>query len=694
MFHGLIHIAVASCAAIGAVCAAGGGTRDVKSSLWKDFTAPPDAVKPWSYYAWFNGQADKETITADLEAMKRLGFGGINMLDSRGYHDDIHHVRYPKAEIGWGTPEWYDLVEFTIRECARLGIEFTMNCAASGGTLQRFIDGKPHETDVTSRKAVIEHLDASLGPVLKRVPDLIGTTFTHIYSVSYEGNVKKGITWKTIKDTLYATMREWAHSHGLKIYSEAGGPWEWYSKNTVLDCDQLDILMHNDIPQGEFWPAKEKFTTPDGGRANRNEHFFQRAVVLSARREGRLRASLEAFTHMHRHYSVDPSFLKPLADIGYADGANLLVWHTFTSSPKKYGVPGMEYFAGSHINRNVTWHKDAVAFVKYLGRCQALLQRGQPVDDGEFVKKAKPYQGWGRFRKNRKAQFTMTHRREGDADWFFVAGEGKGTAVFNTEVKGRSVEIWDAVTGTRKAAEGVSAAKGKTGEGKTRVSLDLPVGGSCFVVFAPGSGLPAEVREGGTETAVSGPWKVSFAYHEGVPAEPPAPVVMDSLRDWTSYGEEGKAASTELRYFSGTATYRATVSLGAEAVAAQCRLSLGELKSGLAHVYVNGKDCGTVWCAPWTADVSAAVRPGENAVEIRYVNNWYNRLVGDCFVKPEERVTRTNFQYWKKSRKDRKDRTPGVRRRVCSGPAADDALQPSGLLGPVVVLSGSSRSNK
>ena len=649
-------------------------------SLWSDFANPPATAKPWCYFIWLNGHADRESITADIEAIKAIGFGGINMLDTRGYHDDDRHVLCPAAEVGWGTPEWYDLVEFTIRECARVGLEFTMNCAASGGTLQRFIDGRAHETDVASREAVIEHLDAVFGPILARVPEHVGSTFTHVYSVSYEGNVRKGVTWRTIKDTLYATMREWSHLHGLKVYSESGGPWAWYSKDTVLDCDQLDLLAHNDFPQGEFWPAREKLTSPDSGRANRNVNVFQRAVILSARREGRRRASLEAFTHMHRHYSVDPSFLKPLADIAYADGANLLVWHTFTSSPGKFGVPGMEYFAGSHINRNVTWHKDAAGFVGYLARCQALLQRGSPVDDGEFAKRDAIYHGWGRYRKEGKAQFTMTHRREGPSDWFFVAGEGKGRAVFNAGVDGRAVEVWDAVSKTREAARDVVP-----DGGKTAISLDLPPGGSCFVVFAP-NGLRESRRGRRGEVAVSGPWNVSFAYHDGVSAAAPKPIVMERLRDWTTYGEDGKAESTELRYFSGTATYRTTVSLPSEAANAQCRLSVGELKTGVAHVYVNGKDCGVVWCAPWTADVSFAARPGGNEVEVRYTNNWYNRLVGDCFLPPERRVTRTNFRYWQKSRKDRNDNSPSARKTVYSGPAADDPLQPSGMLGPVVIL--------
>ena len=106
-------LAVSRAAAFAAMlCATAANGQDARSArtLWDDFADPPDAAKPWVYYLWQNGLADRETITADLEAMKSLGFGGINQLDTRGYWDDEEHVVIPKAEIVWGSPEWYDLV--------------------------------------------------------------------------------------------------------------------------------------------------------------------------------------------------------------------------------------------------------------------------------------------------------------------------------------------------------------------------------------------------------------------------------------------------------------------------------------------------------------------------------------------------------------------------------------------------------
>ena len=163
---------------------------------------------------------------------------------------------------------------------------------------------------------------------------------------------------------------------------------------------------------------------------------------------------------------------------------------------------------------------------------------------------------------------------------------------------------------------------------------------------------------------------------------------METLRDWTTFGEDGKTESTSLRYFSGTATYSTTIVGNGEwgMGNGECILSLGEVPTGLAHVFVNGVDCGIVWCAPWEADVTSALREGENEIEIRYTNNWYNRLVGDCFLPAENRVTRSTVHYWNVPRRKPKDQSRWpLLPTIHSGPAVSDPLQPSGLVGPVVL---------
>ena len=648
--------------------------------------------------------------------------------------------------------------------------------------------GREVDIDVLDAQAVRRHLDRVFGPLCAQMPELVGEDrpFAGLYNVSWEGMMP---TWSVsferefaadagyalrpylpilagfdmaemprqrfmrdfrhargvmMKNNLYGAVREWAHEHRMFASSESGGPWGRGKRNpaTFGECDQLAFLAANDVPQGEFWPCEEKGL--DGsGHAVRYVRTLDRAVASAAHIYDLPIAAAEAFTHVNRHWSVDPAFLKPVGDQVFANGINRFVWHTYTTSPRRFGCPGLEYFAGSHINRNVTWHDDLAPMIRYLHRCQALLQRGKPVADVALLCGDRPYLDWGytaggpvrgnglhrqdaalgfgvtvprgyasdlvnddALMRNPKlleryalvydcrpatnqnkridmgalkpdvetaADWAWCHRRDDSADWYFIAGEGRAEVIFR--VAAPSVEIWNAVTATRMTADASPLA-----DGRTRVRLDLPVGGSCFVVFGQCEGSPEPmVRkfEASDILDVNGPWKVAFAYHPSVSAVPPKPVTLDRLVDFTT--------RDDLRHFAGTAAYRTTINLSLPLTSRTSRsiLSLGEVPSGLAHVFVNGVDCGTVWCAPWEADVSKAVKPGANNLEIRYVNNWYNRLVGDCFLEEADRVTKSVLRYWRKPRTGNVRNFRTLRPTVFSGYSSFDALQPSGLLGPV-----------
>ena len=44
-------------------------------------------------------------------------------------------------------------------------------------------------------------------------------------------------------------------------------------------------------------------------------------------------------------------------------------------------MPGQQYFAGTHLNPNVTWWEKSAPFFAYINRCQSMLQQGLPVAD-------------------------------------------------------------------------------------------------------------------------------------------------------------------------------------------------------------------------------------------------------------------------------------------------------------------------
>ena len=97
-------------------------------SLEKHFQSPPDSAKPHTWWHWMNGNVTAEGITADLEAMKRVGVGGFQA---------FHISRMPEGPVNYMSKDWRKLMQHTISEANRLGLEVCLhNCAgwsSSGG---------------------------------------------------------------------------------------------------------------------------------------------------------------------------------------------------------------------------------------------------------------------------------------------------------------------------------------------------------------------------------------------------------------------------------------------------------------------------------------------------------------------------------------------------------------------------------
>lgn len=171
-----------------------------------------------------------------------------------------------------------------------------------------------------------------------------------------------------IADGKYSAFAEYAHQRGLGIHPESGGPH-------AAPVDALLCLGRSDIPMGEFWARSQTHRTADTSR------LFVKQPSSAAHIYGRRLVMAEAFTTIGPHWQRDPRDLKPVFDRVACEGLNLVMWHTFDCSPPEAGTPGNAYFAGTHLNPQVTWWDQADGFLGYLNRCQFLLQQGLPVSD-------------------------------------------------------------------------------------------------------------------------------------------------------------------------------------------------------------------------------------------------------------------------------------------------------------------------
>jgi hypothetical protein len=110
-------------------CGPGPSGRATSDELAADFAHPPDSARPWAYWMWMDGNLTREGITADLEAMREAGLGGVVICEV--------NVGVPRGPVEFMSPAWRGLFKHVVREAERLGLEVTLNAGpgwtGSGG---------------------------------------------------------------------------------------------------------------------------------------------------------------------------------------------------------------------------------------------------------------------------------------------------------------------------------------------------------------------------------------------------------------------------------------------------------------------------------------------------------------------------------------------------------------------------------
>ncbi len=167
----------------------------------------------------------------------------------------------------------------------------------------------------------------------------------------------------------YDAFAAHAAKYGLGTHSESGGPHG-------APLDALETFRSSTFPQTEYWAMSKEHRSTDSDR------FFVKEGASAAHIYGKPLVADEGMTSVGPQWSESLGMnLKPSFDQAITEGMTRLVWHQFTSSPANTGVPGQEYFAGTHLNPKVTWWKQSESFLAYLNRAQYMMQQGQPVAD-------------------------------------------------------------------------------------------------------------------------------------------------------------------------------------------------------------------------------------------------------------------------------------------------------------------------
>jgi hypothetical protein len=359
---------------------------------------------------------------------------------------------------------------------------------------------------------------------------------------------------------------------------------------------------------------------------------------------------------------------------------------------------------------------DPVPDINLLGRL--LTKMGVPPD---FAYQA----------RNSAEGLRYIHKRIGETEFYFVANKNPQPedAVCAFRVQGRRPEFWWPDSGRVERP-----AVYDTAGGIMRVPIHFEPSGSVFVVFRSDAGLEpdrvvsvtrngepildlgskqqagavalvrdargavqAQVWQPGvyvlksaegksqqfevatvpSPVLIAGSWEVRFDPRWGGPES----ATFDRLDDWAKRSEDG------IRYYSGTAIYRKTFRLDTQPAASdRLFLDLGKV-AVMAEVKLNGKDLGILWKPPFRVEVTEAVKAGENTLEVKVVNLWVNRMIGDEQL-PEDSQRNPNgtLKAWP-SWLDEGKPSPTGRYTFTSWKLWPKGapLQESGLLGPVAI---------
>jgi hypothetical protein len=324
------------------------------------------------------------------------------------------------------------------------------------------------------------------------------------------------------------------------------------------------------------------------------------------------------------------------------------------------------------------------------------------------------------------------HRKTANQDIYFVYNDSDKQQLFDAsfEVTGKVPELWDAITGKTKRVAAFNM-----NNGVTNVAFRLAPEESAFVVFNEDASdkpkltpnvirqhdieavydqqfniqlvsqsnqrLAVDLGEGTTDVSIAdvagkqtltGSWQVSFEKDYGLDQS----FTFDQLSNWKD------SSNPEIRAYSGIATYEQTFTINPELLSADQQVTLDLGKVGdTAQVFINGKEVGTTWIAPFALDVSSYLQPGQNQLTVKVANAWTNRMITDE-AQPD------NSGFWQENGK-RVANMPawyinneplpnsgkkGHRRTFTTHKFVkkEDALIDSGLLGPVTLSSTKSIS--
>jgi len=257
--------------ALAAVVLLGPATARAQTPAWPEVT---NEMRPWTRWWWQGSAVDSADITANLDAYRRVGLGGVELTP-------IYGVRGAEKEfIPYLSPRWVGMLEFTLSQAKQLGLGVDMN----NGTGWPF--GGPNVGDADAAKFVAWKTYALRGG--ERLRDTVAMMQTPLVRA-----VNGHVDISQLRDPIATTPNLQALAIdqvrfprpmplvALVAYSKSGEVVDITSR--VTSSGTLDWIA----PAGEWtlyaafqgWHGKQVERAAPGGEGNVIDHFAREPIT-------------------------------------------------------------------------------------------------------------------------------------------------------------------------------------------------------------------------------------------------------------------------------------------------------------------------------------------------------------------------------------------------------------------------------
>lgn len=202
--------------------------------------SPSKKAKPFTRWWWYGAAVDKREIKRELNYISEAGLGGVELQVLYPLNADDKNKKI--ENYSYYSPEFFEMINYTISECEKLGLEFDMTLSSS------WPYGGPFVSSEMAPDRLIPYQFDIYGPA-NYTQDFTGLWVGEIERAIL-GKIKKGkLIPNTIKDITNDIEKTWIYSwpYGYKIENFEVGPGDW----------RLTIMVKSKYKQRVGAPARD-----------------------------------------------------------------------------------------------------------------------------------------------------------------------------------------------------------------------------------------------------------------------------------------------------------------------------------------------------------------------------------------------------------------------------------------------------